>query len=89
MQNPTENSIPSNPSNPIEISDNEDINFTYALNTIQSPRGINRAEFLIIADSMKNQEIDNISKLINSDLFKIMLQAEIDVEDNEEEENAE
>ena len=35
-------------------------------------------------------EIDNISKLINSDLFKIMLQAEIDVEENEEEEeNAE
>ena len=33
-------------------------------------------------------EIDNISKLINSDLFKIMLQAEIDVEENEEEENA-
>lgn len=31
-------------------------------------------------------EIDNISKLINSDLFKIMLQAEIDVEENEEEE---
>lgn len=47
------------------MSDNEDINFTYALNTIQSPRGINRAEFLIIADSMKNQEIDNISKLID------------------------
>ena len=34
-------------------------------------------------------EIDNISKLINSDLFKIMLQAEIDVEENEEEENEE
>ena len=37
-------------------------------------------------------EIDNISKLINSDLFKIMLQAESDVEEveeNEEEENAE
>ena len=34
-------------------------------------------------------EIDNISKLINSDLFKIMLKAEIDVEENEEEENAE
>ena len=34
-------------------------------------------------------EIDNISKLINSDLFKIMLQAEIDVEENKEEENAE
>ena len=34
-------------------------------------------------------EIDNISKLINSDLFKIMFQAEIDVEENEEEENAE
>ena len=34
-------------------------------------------------------EIDNISKLINSDLFKIMLQTEIDVEENEEEENAE
>ena len=34
-------------------------------------------------------EIDSISKLINSDLFKIMLQAEIDVEENEEEENAE
>ena len=34
-------------------------------------------------------EIDNISKLINSDLFKIMLQAEIDVEENEEEENTE
>ena len=31
MQNPTENSIPSNPSNPIEISDNEDIN--YQINT--------------------------------------------------------
>lgn len=31
-------------------------------------------------------EIDNISKLINSDLFKIMLQAEIDVEENNEEE---
>ena len=34
-------------------------------------------------------EIDNISKLINSDLFKIMLQAEIDVEENEEEDNEE
>lgn len=34
-------------------------------------------------------EIDNISKLINSDLFKIMLQAEIDVEENKEKENAE
>lgn len=34
-------------------------------------------------------EIDNISKLINSDLFKIMFQAEIYVEENEEEENAE
>ena len=34
-------------------------------------------------------EIDNISKLINSDLFKIMFQAEIDVEENEEEENEE
>lgn len=31
-------------------------------------------------------EIDNISKLINSDLFKIMLQAEIDVEENNKEE---
>ena len=34
-------------------------------------------------------EIDNISKLINSDLFKIMLQAEIDVEENNEEEDNE
>ena len=34
-------------------------------------------------------EIDNISKLINSDLFKIMLQAEIDVEEVEENEEEE
>ena len=34
-------------------------------------------------------EIDNISKLINSDLFKIMLQAEIDVEENNEEKDNE
>lgn len=48
----------------IWMSDNEDINFTYALNTIQSSRGVNRAEYLIISENMRNQEINDITKLL-------------------------
>lgn len=64
MQNPTENSIPSNPSNPIEISDNEDIN--YQINTTSTKN-----------QNIKNVELpyqkSSISSIGNND-FKIQIE---------------
>jgi hypothetical protein len=46
------------------MSHNDDINFSYALNPIRSGRGINIADFTILANEMNEKGITTISSLI-------------------------
>lgn len=46
------------------MSENEEVNFTYALNTIHGDKGVNRAEYLMLAETMEQREIKDINLLI-------------------------
>lgn len=48
----------------IWMSENEEVNFTYALNTIHGDKNVNRAEYLMVAESMKEREINDANLLI-------------------------
>lgn len=48
----------------IWMSENEEVNFTYALNTIHGDKGVNRAEYLMLAETMEQREIKDINLLI-------------------------
>lgn len=49
----------------IWMSDNKDVNFSYAVNTIHSNIGVNRAAMLQVSDEMDDKNISNITELLD------------------------